>query len=445
MSFSRGGGFLAAARKDLILLYYINEHTVVPIRRLQSNSCELNEIRFANHSLKFMSGGKDGAVRVWYRECKNWASIMIDTSISKQQQSASRSGSSSSSALGAGLTNASGALAGLCVGGSGIGGIGVGVGGGGNVNVSLHNKYNVTMNVWNSDDSLIITAIAYQNEFPIKVWNAKNAVLVHEFANVHTNHIYVLEPHPTQPHLLLSGSHDGYVILWNLRQGCIVEKFYNQIGSDTTHGGICDLKWSPLLDKFAATDSHGNFIVYGYESSTTTDVSACYNNVPSEQFFHYDYRPLVRNKHNQLTIDKKTGLAAHILPPAFLLKADTNMKNNNNSIYFVPCELKYQRMIAGREHMSPDEFAKRVRKIGDFYDFYDDFEIAPNGEILAETPFTFTREQLLAWTRNVVQPIEAGQLKSEEAARLGFLLDEERFFDLEFRENELSVCLAAFS
>jgi len=43
--------------------------------------------------------------------------------------------------------------------------------------------------------------------------------------------VFVLEAHPTDPHILLSAGHDGYVILWDLRTGEKITSFYNSVST----------------------------------------------------------------------------------------------------------------------------------------------------------------------------------------------------------------------
>jgi hypothetical protein len=92
---------------------------------------------------------------------------------------------------------------------------------------------------------------------------------------------------------------------------------------------LYDLKWCPGNELFASTDSHGYLTLYGYQNTSK------YENTPTEQFFHTDYRLLSRDKFNR-TIDKKTGIEPHLLPPSILI----------NSIN-VPHKFEYQKMVKG--------------------------------------------------------------------------------------------------
>jgi WD40 repeat protein len=85
------------------------------------------------------------------------------------------------------------------------------------------------MVAWNCDDSLVITA---QSNFIIKIWNSGESstevLLVHELKG-HADEIYVLEAHPRDPRIILSASHDGHIIIWNILSGKMIKKFYNKV------------------------------------------------------------------------------------------------------------------------------------------------------------------------------------------------------------------------
>ena len=100
------------------------------------------------------------------------------------------------------------------------------------------------------------------------------------------------------------------------------------------HGCLFDAKWSPLSDLFAATDSHGHLSLFGFGGDDN------YKKVPNEQFFHTDYRPLMRDQ-NDYVVDEQTQMPPHLMPPAFLVNADGH-----------PYPIEYQRLVPGREHLS---------------------------------------------------------------------------------------------
>ncbi|KAJ7314520.1 Bromodomain and WD repeat-containing protein 3 [Desmophyllum pertusum] len=118
----------------------------------------------------------------------------------------------------------------------------------------------------------------------LKVWEAATGNISCVLTG-HQDEVFVLEAHPTDPHILLSAGHDGYVILWDLRTGEKITSFYNSLEGQG-HGAVFDCKFSPDGLKFASTDSHGHLCILDLVQ------------VPSEQFFHTDYRPLIRDSNN---------------------------------------------------------------------------------------------------------------------------------------------------
>lgn len=83
------------------------------------------------------------------------------------------------------------------------------------------------------------------------------------------------------------------------------------------HGAVFDCKWSPDGQSFACTDSHG-FLRY-FSFGANENFKKC----PEEQFFHTDYRPVIRDT-NDYVLDEQTQQAPHLMPPPFLVNIDGN-------------------------------------------------------------------------------------------------------------------------
>jgi len=126
------------------------------------------------------------------------------------------------------------------------------------------------------------------------------------------------------------------------------------------HGAVFDAKFSPSGDHIACTDSHGHIIIFSYgDGGAYTKVSVAsvpcfffisvccdFSNVagtavslqvPEEQFFHTDYRPLIHDSFGAV-LDEQTQQAPHRMPPPFLVDVDGN-----------PHPPDLQRLVPGRE------------------------------------------------------------------------------------------------
>lgn len=70
--------------------------------------------------------------------------------------------------------------------------------------------------------------------------------------------------------------------------------------------------------------------------------------VPTELFFHTDYRPLIRNL-NGVVLDEQTQTPPHLMPPPFLVDIDGN-----------PYPPYLQRLVPGREHCDIEQLVPNV-------------------------------------------------------------------------------------
>uniref|UniRef100_A0AAQ6APR3 PH-interacting protein n=1 Tax=Amphiprion ocellaris TaxID=80972 RepID=A0AAQ6APR3_AMPOC len=267
-SFSAGGMFLATGSTDhIIRVYYFGSGQPEKISELE-----------------FVSGSRDGTARIWQLQPQGWRSILLD------------------------------------------------------MQTKLPGKYNpppledkvtklkVTMVAWDRHDSTVITAA---NNLTLKVWNSITGNLVHVLMG-HEDEVFVLEPHPFDPRILFSAGHDGNCIVWDLARGVKIRSYFNMIEGQG-HGALFDCKCSPDGQHFAATDSHGHLLIFGFGSSSK------YDKIADQMFFHTDYRPLIRDANNYV-LDEQTQQAPHLMPPPFLVDVDGN-----------PHPPRYQRLVPGRQ------------------------------------------------------------------------------------------------
>ncbi|KAM9355467.1 PH-interacting protein [Pholidichthys leucotaenia] len=284
-SFSAGGMFLATGSTDhIIRVYYFGSGQPEKISELESHTDKVDSIQFSHCSDRFVSGSRDGTARIWQLQPQGWKSILLD------------------------------------------------------MQTKLPGKYNpppledkvtklkVTMVAWDRHDGTVITAA---NNLTLKVWNSITGNLVHVLMG-HEDEVFVLEPHPFDPRILFSAGHDGNCIVWDLTRGVKIRSYFNMIEGQG-HGALFDCKCSPDGQHFAATDSHGHLLIFGFGSSSK------YDKIADQMFFHTDYRPLIRDANNYV-LDEQTQQAPHLMPPPFLVDVDGN-----------PHPPRYQRLVPGRE------------------------------------------------------------------------------------------------
>uniref|UniRef100_A0A667YEG9 Bromodomain and WD repeat domain containing 1 n=1 Tax=Myripristis murdjan TaxID=586833 RepID=A0A667YEG9_9TELE len=195
----------------------------------------------------------------------------------------------------------------------------------------------VTMVAWDRHDNTVITAV---NNHLLKVWNSYTGQLLHILKG-HEAEVFVLEPHPFDPRIILSAGHDGNVFIWDLLRGTNTQHYFNMIEGQG-HGAVFDCKFTPDGQRFACTDSHGHLLIFGFGSSKP------YEKLPDQVFFHTDYRPLIRDA-NGFVLDEQTQQAPHLMPPPFLVDVDGN-----------PHPPRYQRLVPGRENIAAEHLVPQL-------------------------------------------------------------------------------------
>uniref|UniRef100_A0A4W3HK43 Bromodomain and WD repeat-containing protein 1 n=1 Tax=Callorhinchus milii TaxID=7868 RepID=A0A4W3HK43_CALMI len=271
-SFSSGGMLLATGSTDhVIRVYYLGSGSPEKISELESHTDKVVAIQFCNnnHSLRFVSGSRDGTARIWQYQQQEWKSIVLDMFTKLP----------------------------------------------GNNPASVEDKVTklkVTMVAWDRCDSVVITAV---NNFHLKVWNSCTGQLLHILPG-HDDEVFVLEAHPFDSRIMLSAGHDGNIFIWDLSKGTKIRNYFNMIEGQG-HGAVFDCKFSPDGQHFACTDSHGHLLIFGFGCNKP------YEKIPDQMFFHTDYRPLIRDVNNYV-LDEQTQQAPHLMPPPFLVDVDGN-------------------------------------------------------------------------------------------------------------------------
>ncbi|XP_064554592.1 bromodomain and WD repeat-containing protein 3 isoform X2 [Drosophila montana] len=310
-TFSPGGMFLAAGSADHhVRVYMMAEDGPKRILETEAYTDAVDSVQWSHRGLRFISGSKDGTAHVWTFESQQWKSIKLCMTERLPSCPEPEEGK----------------------------------------------KLKVTMVAWDASDRYVITAV---NDFTIKIWDSKSAKL-HRVLRGHKDELYVLESNPRDEHVLLSAGHDGQVFLWDIEQGVGVAQFFNDIDGQG-HGSVFDAKWSPDGTMIAATDSHGHILIFGLGIGTDK-----YKLLPTELFFHTDFRPLLRDAHHHV-VDEQTQIMPHLMPPPFLVDADGN-----------PHPTKYQRFVPGRESCSTDQLIPNLTVGIDGIVIEDNINAPPN-------------------------------------------------------------------
>ncbi|KAK9885011.1 hypothetical protein WA026_009238 [Henosepilachna vigintioctopunctata] len=293
-AFSPGGSFLATGSVDHNVRVYYMKGDEGPQRILESelHTDRVDSIQWAHSGIRFLSGSKDGSAVVWYFEDHQWKHIYL-------HMSTKLDGSSSTEDA---------------------------------------KKLKVTMVAWDVTDELFVTAVS---DHTLKVWSSTNGQLQRVLTG-HTDDFYVLECHPHDRGIMLSAGHDGQVFIWDIFKGEIISRFINTIEGQGV-GAIYDGKWSPDGTMIALSDSHGRIITFGFGPG-----SYLLHQLPSELFFHTDYRPLIRDRNHHI-IDEQTQVPPHLMPPPFLVDIDGN-----------PYPPILQRLVPGREHCVSEQLVPNI-------------------------------------------------------------------------------------
>ncbi|KAM9853761.1 bromodomain and WD repeat-containing protein 3 [Aulostomus maculatus] len=295
-SFSPGGIFLATgSTDDVIRIYYMGSGSPEKISELHEHTDKVDSIQFCHSGERFVSGSRDGTARIWkLHQRQQWRCILLN--------------------MCATLPGAE--------------------------PVSEEESYfkpKVTMVAWDRHDNTVITAV---NNHLLKVWNSYTGQLLHILKG-HEAEVFVLEPHPFDPRIILSAGHDGNVFIWDLQRGTNTQHYFNMIEGQG-HGAVFDCKFTPDGQRFACTDSHGHLLIFGFGSSKP------YEKLPDQVFFHTDYRPLIRDS-NGFVLDEQTQQAPHLMPPPFLVDVDGN-----------PHPPRYQRLVPGRENIAAEHLVPQL-------------------------------------------------------------------------------------
>jgi WD40 repeat protein len=206
-SFSSCGLYLCTDYNEIRIYYFGNWY---PIRQdgLKGHTNKIECIQFANNSIQFASGSKDGNIIIWSFERNIWRATLIDA-----------------------LKRSS---------------------------MEQEFEVNIEFVNWSCDDSLIITTDSNNR---IKVWEIRSGRLVHNLS-FHSDQILSIEPNPRNPRLLLSSGADGQVNLWNFFNGEILKKFIIENEEENNKNVVIKAIWPIKGTSFVAVDLKGFLMIF---------------------------------------------------------------------------------------------------------------------------------------------------------------------------------------
>jgi len=159
------------------------------------------------------------------------------------------------------------------------------------------------------------------------LWDARTGALAARLRR-HAKEVYVVEPHPWEPRLLLTAGYDGRVCLWDLRGCCAAvagsssappEPAPLPVAEWDLRGcapeeamHLLDARWHPDGSRFVVSDVSGAVHWFG------TGTSAPLRAAQTEQFFAHDYAPLLRDQAGWVA-DAQTSRPPHLTQRTELL------------------------------------------------------------------------------------------------------------------------------
>ncbi|KAL8619065.1 hypothetical protein ACOMHN_020763 [Nucella lapillus] len=297
-AFSSGGMFSATGSSDhVVRVYFLYANEPAKICELEAHSDMVGCISYSNDSNRFISGSDDGMARIWHFERQDWkdTALNMNTTLKEGKEVSP------------------------------------------DEDAKFAKELNVTMVTWNCDDSMVVTAVVGLNinYVRIKVWEAQSGRLRHDLKG-HENAVYVLDASPVDPRICLSSGHDGQIFIWDIVDGVQVKHFWNLFEGQGAVP-IFDCKFTPDAQAITATDSYGRIMFFGFGDNQSI------KKIPTEVFFHTDYRPLIRDANN-FVLDVETQMPPHLMPPPYLVNRVGN-----------PYEAAKQRLVPGRQNMTDDQ------------------------------------------------------------------------------------------
>eukprot|EP00178_Gracilaria_changii_P021080 TRINITY_DN6256_c0_g3_i1.p1 TRINITY_DN6256_c0_g3~~TRINITY_DN6256_c0_g3_i1.p1 ORF type:complete len:2140 (-),score=297.08 TRINITY_DN6256_c0_g3_i1:2992-9411(-) len=168
--------------------------------------------------------------------------------------------------------------------------------------------------LWSHDDRYVFTATS---DAKIRIWYAATGQLA-RVLHAHEGEIFVMDCHPLNGRILLSGGYDGQIMLWDIETGAKLRSFSiaDQPAPDPSECSLpVPVKAPKIIDgqfsadglSFVVADTSGAINLFGIDSGEATALA------PEEQFFAHDCAPFRRDA-QQRAVDENTGVLLHLKP-----------------------------------------------------------------------------------------------------------------------------------
>ncbi|KAL3083410.1 hypothetical protein niasHS_011212 [Heterodera schachtii] len=282
-----------------LMMYKLSAQTVDRLYEFQAHSDRIDTLVWSHHSLRFVSGSKDGTAKVWsLDEEGRWAPVELNPFPTVQQTPRVTATTDDGEPPTAGValpssqqsTNRRAANA--------------------NAGVTPNNGYKLTMLCWTLDDDMVISI---GSDFLLRCWDWRRGQLLAKYPG-HQNDVFCLNAHPIHKELIVSAGHDGLVIVWNVYNGKQMSKHRNE-NNDREAVAIFDNQISADGTTVACVDAMGHLSIYGVDHNQEALKR------PHEQFFTTDYKLLEIDTDGRV-VDADTGELPERLPPPPFVKSD---------------------------------------------------------------------------------------------------------------------------
>jgi WD40 repeat protein len=143
----------------------------------------------------------------------------------------------------------------------------------------------VNMVRWSGDGRTIVASL---DDASLCLWDAAGGALLSRLRQ-HTREVFVVEPHPFDPRMVLTAGHDGHLFLWDVAARCVTAEWDLRSALPEDAMWLLDARWTPDGAGFVVSDGAGCVHLFG------TGAGEARRGAKADQFFASDFSPLLRD------------------------------------------------------------------------------------------------------------------------------------------------------